>query len=61
MKKHTLLFPMEALKILENVAYLNIYVCLCRRPGHGGGSGVFGQVSAMKISLTALLPSAMLI
>ena len=35
---------MEALKTLENVAYLNIYVFLCRRPGHDGGSGVFGQV-----------------
>lgn len=35
---------MEALKILENVAYLNKDVFVCRRPGHGGGSGVFGQV-----------------
>ncbi len=42
MKKHTLLFPMEALKILENVAYLNKDVFLSRRPGHGGGLCVFG-------------------
>ena len=35
---------MEALKIWENVAYLNIYVFLCRRPGHGGGLCVCGEV-----------------
>ena len=35
---------MEALKILENVAYLNKDVFLSRRPGHGGGQCVFGQV-----------------
>ncbi len=35
---------MEALKILENVAYLNIDVFLYRRPGHGGGLCVLGLV-----------------
>lgn len=35
---------MEALKILENVAYLNKDVFLSRRPGHGVGLCVFGQV-----------------
>lgn len=35
---------MEALKILENFAYLNKDVFMSRRPGHGGDLCVFGQV-----------------